>query len=131
MDDDHAGKLRFRSIWISDLHLGSSACQAPLLLDFLRHTESTHLYLVGDVVDGWQLRRRWFWPQAHNDNRAEGFCARPAKALPSSTFLATMTRSAATSATSRSAASNCAKKSFIRRPTAVACWSCTATSSTG
>ena len=67
MDDDHAGKLRFRSIWISDLHLGSSACQAPLLLDFLRHTESTHLYLVGDVVDGWQLRRRWFWPQAHND----------------------------------------------------------------
>jgi len=67
MDDDHAGKLRFRSIWISDLHLGSSACQALLLLDFLRHTESTHLYLVGDIVDGWQLRRRWFWPQAHND----------------------------------------------------------------
>jgi UDP-2,3-diacylglucosamine pyrophosphatase LpxH len=38
-----------------------------LLLDFLRHTESAHLYLVGDIVDGWQLRRRWFWPQAHND----------------------------------------------------------------
>src|SRR6266508_4559577 len=67
MDDDHAGKLRFRTIWISDLHLGSTACQAPLLLDFLRHTESRHLYLVGDIVDGWQLRRRWFWPQAHND----------------------------------------------------------------
>ena len=68
MDDEASdGKLRFRSIWISDLHLGSTACHAPLLLDFLRHTESTHLYLVGDIVDGWQLRRRWFWPQAHND----------------------------------------------------------------
>ena len=67
MNNDHDGPLRFRTIWISDLHLGSSACQAPLLLDFLRHTESTHLYLVGDIVDGWQLRRRWFWPQAHND----------------------------------------------------------------
>jgi UDP-2,3-diacylglucosamine pyrophosphatase LpxH len=67
MDDDHDGKLRFRTIWISDLHLGSPACQASLLLDFLRHTESAHLYLVGDIVDGWQLRRRWFWPQTHND----------------------------------------------------------------
>jgi UDP-2,3-diacylglucosamine pyrophosphatase LpxH len=65
--NDHDGTLRFRTIWISDLHLGSSACQAPLLLDFLRQTESAHLYLVGDIVDGWQLRRRWFWPQAHND----------------------------------------------------------------
>ena len=67
MDEDHDGRLRFRSIWISDLHLGSSACQATRLLDFLRCTESKHLYLVGDIVDGWQLRRRWFWPQAHND----------------------------------------------------------------
>jgi UDP-2,3-diacylglucosamine pyrophosphatase LpxH len=67
MNEDHDGRLLFRTIWISDLHLGSSACQASLLLDFLRHTESKHLYLVGDIVDGWQLRRRWFWPQAHND----------------------------------------------------------------
>src|SRR5215475_12040503 len=67
MDDDHDSKLRFRTIWISDLHLGSSSCQASLLLDFLRLTESDHLYLVGDIVDGWQMRRRWFWPQAHND----------------------------------------------------------------
>jgi UDP-2,3-diacylglucosamine pyrophosphatase LpxH len=67
MDDDHDSKLRFRTIWISDLHLGSSSCQASLLLDFLRHTDSEWLYMVGDIVDGWQLRRRWFWPQAHND----------------------------------------------------------------
>ena len=67
MDDDHDSKLRFRTIWISDLHLGSLSCQATALLDFLRHTESERLYLVGDIIDGWQLRRRWFWPQAHND----------------------------------------------------------------
>jgi len=67
MNDDREGKLRFRTIWISDLHLGSTSCQAGLLLDFLRHTESENLYLVGDIVDGWQLRRRWYWPQAHND----------------------------------------------------------------
>ena len=67
MDDDHDSKLRFRSIWISDLHLGSPACQADRLLDFLRQTDSERLYLVGDIIDGWQLRRRWFWPQAHND----------------------------------------------------------------
>jgi UDP-2,3-diacylglucosamine pyrophosphatase LpxH len=67
MDDDHDSKLRFRTIWISDLHLGSPACQASRLLDFLRQTDSDRLYLVGDIIDGWQLRRRWFWPQAHND----------------------------------------------------------------
>jgi len=58
---------RFRSLWISDLHLGTPGCQANALLDFLRRTECETLYLVGDIVDGWQLRRSWFWPQAHND----------------------------------------------------------------
>ena len=57
----------FRSIWLSDLHLGTRGCQAAHVLDFLRHTESDHLYLVGDIVDGWALRRAWHWPQAHND----------------------------------------------------------------
>ncbi len=67
MDDGSDGSIRFRAIWISDLHLGTPGCQAALLLDFLRQTESDYLYLVGDIIDGWQLRRRWFWPQAHND----------------------------------------------------------------
>ena len=62
-----AGKLRVRSAWISDLHLGTPGCQAGALLDFLRHLECETLFLVGDVVDGWQLRRTWYWPQAHND----------------------------------------------------------------
>jgi UDP-2,3-diacylglucosamine pyrophosphatase LpxH len=62
-----APPLRFRSIWISDTHLGTAGCQATRLLDFLRRTESDHLYLVGDIIDGWQLRQRWYWHQTHND----------------------------------------------------------------
>ena len=58
---------RYRAIWISDVHLGTRGCQAELLLDFLRATESDHLYLVGDIVDGWRLRKSWYWPQSHND----------------------------------------------------------------
>jgi UDP-2,3-diacylglucosamine pyrophosphatase LpxH len=57
----------YRTLWISDLHLGTPGCQAQALLDFLRHTESETLFLVGDIVDGWQLSRQWFWPQSHND----------------------------------------------------------------
>lgn len=60
-------RLKFRSIWISDVHLGTSGCQAEYLLDFLKHTESEHLYLVGDIIDGWALKRSWYWRQAHND----------------------------------------------------------------
>jgi UDP-2,3-diacylglucosamine pyrophosphatase LpxH len=59
--------LRVRTVWISDLHLGTPGCQARALLDFLKHVECETLYLVGDIVDGWQLRRSWYWPQSHND----------------------------------------------------------------
>lgn len=59
--------LRVRTAWISDLHLGTPGCQADALLDFLRHLDCQTLYLVGDIIDGWQLRRQWYWPQAHND----------------------------------------------------------------
>lgn len=65
-DDDSAGR-RYRPVFISDLHLGTPGCQATALLDFLKSHPSDYLYLVGDIVDGWQLRRRWYWPQAHND----------------------------------------------------------------
>ncbi|QJE73759.1 UDP-2,3-diacylglucosamine diphosphatase [Aerophototrophica crusticola] len=58
---------RYRSIWLSDIHLGTRGCQAEYLLDFLRHTESDTLYLVGDIVDGWRLKKGWYWPQSHND----------------------------------------------------------------
>lgn len=57
----------FRAVFISDIHLGSPGCQAHALLDFLRDHNCDTLYLVGDIIDGWALRRRWFWPQPHND----------------------------------------------------------------
>jgi len=58
---------RYRALFISDTHLGTPGCQAQALLAFLRRTESDYLYLVGDIVDGWQLKRRWYWHQSHND----------------------------------------------------------------
>ena len=66
-DADAAGRLLVRTVWISDLHLGTPGCQAKALLDFLRDVQCETLYLVGDIIDGWQLRRTWYWPQAHND----------------------------------------------------------------
>jgi UDP-2,3-diacylglucosamine pyrophosphatase LpxH len=58
---------QYRAVFISDLHLGTPGCQAQAILDFLKTYPSQSLYLVGDIVDGWQLRKRWYWPQAHND----------------------------------------------------------------
>lgn len=59
--------FRFRAIFISDIHLGTRGCNAEMLLDFLRRTDSDYLYLVGDIVDIWRMRRAWYWRQAHND----------------------------------------------------------------
>ncbi len=58
---------RLRTMFLSDLHLGSKAAKAELLIDFLRHHHADTIYLVGDIVDGWRLRRAWHWPQSHND----------------------------------------------------------------
>ena len=65
--ESDGGKTHYRAIFVSDIHLGTPGCQAESLLDFLKDHSSNYLYLVGDIVDGWQLRRRWFWPQSHND----------------------------------------------------------------
>ncbi|OSZ65844.1 UDP-2,3-diacylglucosamine diphosphatase [Hydrogenophaga sp. IBVHS2] len=68
LDDDMPRPgSQYRAVFISDLHLGTPGCQAQALLAFLRSHQSEYLYLVGDIIDGWQLRRRWFWPQTHND----------------------------------------------------------------
>jgi UDP-2,3-diacylglucosamine pyrophosphatase LpxH len=64
---DMARPRQFRSIWISDLHLGTAGCKAETLLEFLKAHESDFLYLTGDIVDGWRLKSRWFWPQSHNN----------------------------------------------------------------
>ena len=57
-------KRRFRTLFISDVHLGTRGCQAERLLDFLRLHDAETIYLVGDIVDGWQLKSGWHWPQA-------------------------------------------------------------------
>lgn len=64
---DEIGDRRYRTVFISDIHLGTRGCQAELLLDFFRHIECDALYLVGDIVDGWKMKTGWFWPQTHND----------------------------------------------------------------
>ncbi|PKR90139.1 UDP-2,3-diacylglucosamine hydrolase [Pleomorphomonas diazotrophica] len=56
-----------RALFLSDIHLGTRDCQADLLLDFMRVHEAETIYLVGDIVDGWRMRRSWFWTQSHND----------------------------------------------------------------
>jgi UDP-2,3-diacylglucosamine pyrophosphatase LpxH len=67
LDRVSKGPMRVRTLFLSDIHLGSKGCQADKLLDFLRHYEADTVYLVGDIVDGWQLRANWYWPQTHND----------------------------------------------------------------
>ncbi|MBD3761311.1 UDP-2,3-diacylglucosamine diphosphatase [Rhizorhabdus sp.] len=60
-------RRRFRTIWVSDIHLGTRGCNAQMLIDFLDSTDSDTMYLVGDIIDGWRLKRSWYWPSAHND----------------------------------------------------------------
>jgi len=56
----------YRTNWISDLHLGSTQCQADVLLDFLKYNDSEKLYLVGDIIDFWALSKKMYWPRDHN-----------------------------------------------------------------
>ena len=70
-------KLHFRSLWISDLHLGTRSLQNELLLDFLQNTESQFLYLVGDIFDLLQAQKRWHWP-AINDRIVQAILAKAA-----------------------------------------------------
>ncbi len=56
-----------RTIFLSDFHLGSPGCQAEQILSFLDHNSAKTIYLIGDIVDGWRLKKSWYWPQAHNN----------------------------------------------------------------
>ena len=56
-----------RTGWISDIHLGTRGARVESLLAFLREHEFETLYIVGDLVDVWSLRRSRYWPQSHND----------------------------------------------------------------
>ncbi|MDZ7588951.1 MAG: UDP-2,3-diacylglucosamine diphosphatase [Parasphingorhabdus sp.] len=64
---DPRDRTRYRTVWISDIHLGTRGCNAEMLIDFLDHVDSDTLYLVGDIIDGWQLKKRFYWPDSHND----------------------------------------------------------------
>jgi len=64
-EDDDARQVR--SIFISDLHLGTRGAQADLVLEFLRAYDAPQIYLVGDIIDGWRLKNGWYFPQSHND----------------------------------------------------------------
>jgi UDP-2,3-diacylglucosamine pyrophosphatase LpxH len=55
----------YKSIFISDFHLGSKSCQANVLCEFLKNHTSENLFLVGDIIDGWRLKRKWYFPQSH------------------------------------------------------------------
>jgi UDP-2,3-diacylglucosamine pyrophosphatase LpxH len=62
-----ADKRRYRTVFLSDLHLGTRGCQAQDLARLLKRLRCDKLYLVGDVIDMWRLRKRWYWTAAHND----------------------------------------------------------------
>ena len=64
---DDPDATRFRTLFISDVHLGKRGCQADLLIDFLKHNDADTIFLVGDIIDGWRLKSGWYWPQSHND----------------------------------------------------------------
>ena len=59
-------RLHVRTLWISDIHLGTRDCKADYLLELLTHTECGRIYLVGDIIDFWSLKKGWYWPSAHN-----------------------------------------------------------------
>ncbi|MEM7522610.1 MAG: UDP-2,3-diacylglucosamine diphosphatase [Pseudomonadota bacterium] len=59
--------MRHRTLFLSDIHLGTRGCQAEMIIDFLQHHSADTIYLIGDICDGWRLKRGWHWPQLHND----------------------------------------------------------------
>ncbi|HEY0204299.1 MAG TPA: UDP-2,3-diacylglucosamine diphosphatase [Acetobacteraceae bacterium] len=59
--------LSYRTIFISDTHLGTRDCRTDFLADFLRRASCEHLFLVGDIIDGWRLRKSWFWDESHDE----------------------------------------------------------------
>ena len=67
MEEEKSQNLKYKSIFISDLHLGTPGCSATELCNFLKNNDCERLYLVGDIVDGWQLSKKMFWPQEHSD----------------------------------------------------------------
>ena len=121
LDRVSRGPQRVRTLFLSEIHLGTRGCQAEKLLDFLRHYEAETIYLVGDIVDGWQLRSAWYWPQLHND---------VVQKLLRQARKGVRLFSCATTTAPISAASRCSRMPSTWPPTASATSSFTATCST-
>ncbi|MBW4329793.1 UDP-2,3-diacylglucosamine diphosphatase [Stakelama sp. CBK3Z-3] len=66
-DDPVTRRRQYRTVWISDIHLGTRGSNAEMLIDFLDHVDSDTMYLVGDIIDGWRLKKKFYWPATHND----------------------------------------------------------------
>jgi UDP-2,3-diacylglucosamine pyrophosphatase LpxH len=64
---EERSRAPYRALFLSDIHLGTRACQAEALLDFLKHHEAETIYLAGDIIDFWRVRRGPIWLQSHND----------------------------------------------------------------
>jgi UDP-2,3-diacylglucosamine pyrophosphatase LpxH len=126
MSDIEARK--FRTLFLSDIHLGSKGAKAEYLIDFLRHNEADTIYLVGDIVDGWRLRRSWHWPQSHNDV-VQKLLRQARKGVTIKYIAGTMTSSCGNSRERISAVSSCRTARSTRQLTASAFWSFMATSS--
>ena len=60
-------RAEYRTVFISDTHLGTRGCRGDFLADFLRRTSCENLFLVGDIIDGWRLRKSWYWDQNHDE----------------------------------------------------------------
>ena len=60
-------RAQYRSIFISDTHLGTRGCRGDFLADFLRRSSAQNLFLVGDIIDGWRLRKSWYWDANHDE----------------------------------------------------------------
>lgn len=58
---------KYKSVFVSDVHLGTKMSQAGSFLEFIKLIECEKLYLVGDIIDGWAMHRSFYWPQQHND----------------------------------------------------------------
>jgi len=63
---DPGVSLRYRAIWLSDIHLGYRHCKADMLLEFLAAVRCDTIFLVGDVIDLWSLAGQWHWPASHS-----------------------------------------------------------------
>lgn len=58
--------MKYRTIFISDVHLGTKHSRVSDLIQFLKENDSEYLYIVGDLIDGWALKRKWYWDNQHN-----------------------------------------------------------------